>query len=437
MKKSLLEISFMGKLIKRIMIKWLSSSIRKSLLDFRYFHLAIFLKRPPKAHVFLALNDPHSLILIQILPYLIKHFDIEFELHLISESLSDDTLDPKKWRHWSLHDANMLAKHLQLNAIDKLPDQQSLITGQQLWQIQRRTLKDACDIFCQTWYGEFTEHFQSSTPVINSQFKNQSSLISMGHFLPSTIFYCGEWFLGVERLEHFKNKLVQLQLQKSVSAVFGKISSLRMNNFTVVEKDKNKVAFADKAPIIAYISLRSPYSYLGFMQVLKMSKHYNIPLILKPVLPLMMRNLPVSKNKMRYIFLDSIREAKLKKIPFDKFLDPLGQGVINCYQLFSYAQQQNKAEAFMEKMFTAVYVNGIDLTSVNNLQDFCKQLDFDYQVALAFDQNNPWKEWSDKNLSELESLDLWGVPCFVYENTKVWGQDRLWQIEQSINKALN
>lgn len=437
MKQSFLEKYFLGKLIKVLLIKWLSSSIRKTLLDFRYFYLANFVNNPPKAKVFLALNDPHSLILIQILPELVTHFNIEFELHLISENLPDDVLYPKKWRQWSLNDANMLAQHFHLNTIDKLPEQKALITGQQLWQIQRRSLKDACNIFCQTWYGEFSEHFQSSTPVINSQFRNQDTLLAMGHFLPSTIFFCGEWFLGVERLEHLKNKLVQLKLQRSSSVLFTKISSLKIKNYIATPKDKNSANLINKSPLVIYLSLRSPYSYLGFMQALKMSQHYNIPLLIKPVLPLMMRNLSVSKNKMRYIFLDSIREAKLKKIPFDKFLDPLGQGVINCYQLFAYAQQQDKAKAYMEKMYIAVYVKGIDLTLINNLQNLCKELDLDYQAALMFDQQNPWQVWSENNLSELDALGFWGVPCFTYENIKVWGQDRLWQVERAICKALH
>jgi len=436
MKQSFLGKSLVGKLIKRLIIKWLRSSIRKKLLDFRYFYLANFFNSPAKAKVFLALNDPHSLILIQLLPELAKQFTIEFELYLISESLPEDVVSPKKWRQWSLNDANTLAQHFNLSSIDKLPDQKSLITGQQLWQIQRRSLEDARDIFCQTWYGEFLEHFQSSTPVINSQFKNQDMLLAMGHFLPSTIFFCGEWFLGVERLEHFSNKLAKFKLQQNSSAIIDEISSLKINTVSHIEKNKNRTDIVNRTPLIMYMSLRSPYSYLGFIQTLNICKHYQIPLVLKPVLPLMMRNLSVSKNKMQYIFLDSVREAELKKIPFNKFFDPLGQGVINCYQLFAFAQQQDKAQIYMETMFRAVYVEGIDLTSVNNLKRLCQQLDLDYQAALDFNQLNPWQEWAEINVAELEKLDFWGVPCFVYGNTKVWGQDRLWQIEQAILKGI-
>ena len=33
-------------------------------------------------------------------------------------------------------------------------------------------------------------------------------------------------------------------------------------------------------------------------------------------------------------------------------------------------------------------------------------------------------------------MGYWGVPCFVYEDSNCWGQDRLWQIEQAISNSI-
>ncbi len=436
MKPQFAETSFIHKNIKKLMIAWLKSDWRKYLLDFRYFYLADFFNKKPKAQIFLALNDPHSLILIQILPDLVQRFHIDFELCLISESLSRDISDPQNWRRWALQDANLLASQYHLKAIEKLPEQRSLITGQQLWQIQRHSLQDACDIFCKTWYGGFTEHFQSSTPVINSQFKNQDILLAKGHYLPSTILFCGEWYLGLDRIDYFEEKLINFNLAKSKNMICGQKNRLK---FYLQTSDLN---LDHQSPITVYLSLRSPYSYLGFKQVQQLSKHYGVPLIIKPVLPLVMRDFNVSKNKMRYIFLDSIREAKALNIPFGNFADPIGQGVINCYQLFAYAEQKDKTEVFMAAMFDAVYVEGINLTIRKNVEKICQQLELDYQQAIDFDQQKStqnkdeqqqkWRSWADQNLIELNAMDFWGVPCFVYKNVKVWGQDRLWLIENEI-----
>jgi len=434
MKRSFKQANFLGKNIKKLIIAWLKSDFRQKLLDFRYFYLMRFFSQKCKTPVFLALSDPQSLILIQVLAQLEKRYDIEFELNLISGMLSADVLEPQQWRQWSLADANVLAVHYQLKTITEYPQQKDLVTGQQLWQIQRRTLEDACNIFCKTWYGGFSEHFPASTPVINSQFKNQYTLSSKGHYLAGTILFCGEWFLGIDRLEHFERKLIKLGLsQKEKSDVCYPKPKLQ---FLPAIKNKNQLEKSinsdSSTAITAYISLRSPYSYLGFTQVKQLAEHYQVELIIKPILPLVMRDYPISTDKMRYIFLDTIREAKLLNIPFEDFEDPLGQGVINCYQLFAYAQQQNKADSFMEKTYRAIYVEGIDLTKLNNLQKLCQQLDLDFQAALAFDLKHPWQQWAQQNLTELEKLDFWGVPCFVFQDVKVWGQDRLWQIEKAM-----
>lgn len=38
----------------------------------------------------------------------------------------------------------------------------------------------------------------------------------------------------------------------------------------------------------------------------------------------------------------------------------------------------------------------------------------------------------EKNLAELKSWDLWGVPSFQYGDQQWWGQDRFRSIEDAI-----
>ena len=42
------------------------------------------------------------------------------------------------------------------------------------------------------------------------------------------------------------------------------------------------------------------------------------------------------------------------------------------------------------------------------------------------------KYWAQHNLLALYNHDKWGVPSFTYENTTVFGQDRLLQIQDAI-----
>lgn len=150
---------------------------------------------------------------------------------------------------------------------------------------------------------------------------------------------------------------------------------------------------------------------------------------------MVMRGLPVPLNKMIYLFTDTVREAKKYHIPYGNLCDPLGQGVINCYQLFAYAKEQEKEFAFMAAIFEAINVHAKPLTSIAVLKDICKSIDMDYEQAVAYNKEADWNIWADQNSQALTELGFWGVPCFKFAETAVWGQDRLWCIEQAILSA--
>ena len=42
---------------------------------------------------------------------------------------------------------------------------------------------------------------------------------------------------------------------------------------------------------------------------------------------------------------------------------------------------------------------------------------------------------AEANRAEMVGLGLWGVPCFRVGDTAVWGQDRLWVIEEALRAA--
>lgn len=98
-------------------------------------------------------------------------------------------------------------------------------------------------------------------------------------------------------------------------------------------KQSNKHVSDKSTPITLYFSLRSPYSHLTLMNAQELAQHYNVPLELKPVLPMLMRGLSVPKNKTSYIFMDTVRESKKLGIPYSNVADPLGKGVENGYAI--------------------------------------------------------------------------------------------------------
>lgn len=410
-------------------VKLIRSNKRAWLLKLRYFTLPNWFRKTPVAEVYLALNDPHSFMLIQVLPELEQRFNITFKLFLVYESVPGVTIDPKLMRAWAIKDANFIAEQYQLKKITQEPSQESLFTGQQMWQLRPKTLANAWQLFQQTWFNDFEEHYRASTPVINYQIKNLMRLVKQGHYLPASIFIAGQWFVGIDRLEHLESRLANFGLANDDGP-----SKYQKNHLLFAELPKQALqddnSNADVLDV--FVSLRSPYSYIGLLQAEKLGQHYNIPLQIKPLLPMVMRGLTIAENKLSYVVFDASREAKKLNIPFTGIVDPLGQGIFNVFQIFSYAEQQNKELAFIKSAFKAIYVDAVDLSQNSAIELLCKQHQINYEEALKYNSEHDWQQWSDANQSTVDSLGLWGAPCFRFQNTACWGQDRLAQIEQSI-----
>jgi 2-hydroxychromene-2-carboxylate isomerase len=399
------------------------------LLKLRYFTVPNWFKKTPTAEVYLALNDPYSFMLIQVLPDLEKRFNIKFKLFLVYESVPGVTIDPKLMRAWAIKDANYIADQYQLKKITQQPTQESLFTGQQMWQLRPKTLANAWKLFQQTWFNEFEDYYHASTPVINYQIKNLMRLVKLGHYLPSSIFIAGKWFVGIDRLDHLEKCLTDFDLSKDDRSHVYQKNKLVFADRSITEAGSNN---NDADILEVFISLRSPYSYIGLLQAEKLSIHYQIPLKIKPILPLLMRGLTTTENKQRYAVFDASREANKLEVPFTGITDPLGQGIINAFQVFAYAELHKKELGFIKSAFNAIYVDGLDLSHKSVVASLCKQHDLDYEKALAYNNDHDWQQWSDCNQVTLDSMGLWGAPCFRFKETTCWGQDRLALIEQAI-----
>lgn len=202
--------------------------------------------------------------------------------------------------------------------------------------------------------------------------------------------------------------------------------------------DKNNLQLYDnkgaavESNIEAFISLNSPFAYLGLVQAKKLSDKYHVPLTIKPLVPISMRGIVIPEYKKRYMLLDAAREAKKLNIAFKGYVNPLNQGVINTYKLFLFAEKENKSYEFIEAAFEAIYVIAIDLSIEQNIKKICVQVGIDYDDAIEYAKENDWQQWSDNNHLILNDMGLWGVPCFRYKEVSCWGQDRLVQIEDAI-----
>jgi 2-hydroxychromene-2-carboxylate isomerase len=415
---------------------WLRSQCRVFFLSCKYLYWPSLFADKPIVEVYLALNDPHSFMLVQVLEDLERRFNIKLKLFLIYETVPGVTIDPKLMRNWALKDANYIAQQYNLKSIEQYPSTKALVTGQQIWQLSPKTVEHAVMIFNQTWFDQFDFYYNTSTPLINFQIKNLQRLVGKGHYLPATLFFAGDWFVGIDRLIHLEERLTKLGLNTAEESHKYTESLLvnpsHIDNIIIPKPPNNETSPSCEV----FVSLRSPYSYLGFEKAKSLALKYHVPLVIKPILPMVMRGLNMPINKARYIYTDAHREAKLAKIPFHTFNDPIGKGIVNCYEIFSYAEYKGKAVEFISAAFEAIYVKNIDVTQHHVIKLICQSIDLDYTEALAYAKEHDWQQWSDVNQADLEQLGFWGVPCFKYKETYCWGQDRLVQIENAMKSHL-
>ena len=418
------ELAIFSKTVRWIRLAWLKSQLRKKLLLLRHGVFVLCRNKAPAVDVYLALNDPYSFILVQVLPELSSRYHIRFKIYMVNDQPSGIVENPGLWQQWTLKDAKVTANHYQLISPESYPPREHIVSGQQLWQLTAKSVDDALMIFKQVWQNEITEEFPSSTPVINHLIRNQERQIVKGHYLPATIYFLGEWYWGIDRLSYFEQSLLEHNLNIDSTSVFYDKEQLKLSADTQRETQ-------DKA-IEVYLSICNPYSYVGLKKVEKISQSYQVPLVLKPILPGAMRGRPTLQLKLWNDITDSLREAQKYQIPFNSYVTPSFDSILTVYALFTFAQSKNLAQAYLGHVFDAIYRDNLDISSAENLKLVCNKSGIDYQEAKQYSTEYDWQSWVDQHHQEMEQMGFFSSPSFRYGDIEVWGQDKLWLIEQAI-----
>ena len=192
------------------------------------------------------------------------------------------------------------------------------------------------------------------------------------------------------------------------------------------------VVLSKREPIEFFFSLRSPYSAIVAPRVFELGRLTGAPVRLRFVLPMVMRGLAVPRNKRMYISLDAAREAHLRGQPFGRLNDPVGKPTERGLALIPFAQDAGKGQALVLSFMRLVWSQGVDAGSDRGLRRIVEEAGLvwaDAQRALA---QQAWRATAEANRQELLSLGLWGVPSFRVGALAVWGQDRLWAVQEAL-----
>ena len=411
-------------------------------------------KRHRQAHlvtVYLCINDGYSYLLLQVLADFQKRFNITFDFRCVLNKQSDMYPAPNLWHKNAFNDGHYLANLYGLDFPDTPPTHSEKITRQacaQLlhWELQPGFLENAQVLFKQYWQGNHAQLTKLMDPAIANHVEcyqhhllnNETQLKENGHYLSAMLHYGGEWYWGLDRLQYLERRLNDLAVNTTASQVLFNLGQ----KYFCKHMTPHAVFIAQKmtaqtSPIELFWSIRSPYSYIALVRARQLAEYYQVPLVVKPVLPMVMRRMQVPTNKKSYIPLDTKREAGQCGIKFGKIADPLGAGVERCYALFDYAKTQGKGHEYLESYAQGVWSEGIRSDTEKGLKKIVQRAGLNWQEAKALVNNQEWRHWAQDNLAQLYGNDQWGVPSFKYADDYWFGQDRMDALEKSIVKRFS
>ncbi|MFT5788271.1 MAG: 2-hydroxychromene-2-carboxylate isomerase [Shewanella sp.] len=406
------------------------------------------LRQPHSLKVFIKIDDPYSYLLLQALADFIPRYaslmPLKITFHPLISVQDNAFPEPALWQRNAISDSQYLAKlyffdspntDIEHHQSDKVAATKKLLScGADMKSIDRLIA-----IFDEFWQPQ-TDSKSNTTAAFNAQesttlSSNSALMKTLGHYQTGTLHYAGEWYWGVDRLAYLEQRLITLN-KLPVQPMFTKtrlkldsISSFKQTGPLKNIKNKPK----ENQRLTLYFSIRSPYSHLGLEQAVLLANKYQIPLTVKPILPMVMRGLAVPNAKKMYIFHDSKREARRLNIDYGKVADPLGLGVERCYALFEYAEAQGKGTEYLLNYSRAVNSEGLHSDTDRGLKAIVERTGLEWLHAQTLLKQSSWRQWAQQNLDEMMQLGLWGVPSFCYQDSKqqlsVWGQDRLARIE--------
>lgn len=346
----------------------------------------------PTVHFFYQPDDPYSPLLASCLPALQARYALDVVMHPVPPPDAAAAPELALLQAWSARDATRLASSLKI-------DTSALATP----------------------------------PAASAEQLARGAALrkQMGHYLGATLYFEGEWYWGTDRLHYLEQRLTEagLRIDATSPATMFPPRALQLK----------PVGKPTKAPPVIhfYCSLRSPYTYLAAKQVRQLAEHYGAELQLRFVLPMVMRGLPVPWPKRLYILRDAKREADRLGIPFGKVVDPVGKPVEDGLALLHASIAQGKGSALLESFLESVFANGVDTSSAFGLEGIGQRAGLTPKDMAAALKEDAWRAVAEANRADMLARGIWGVPSFrVNDMPVLWGQDRLWMLEEDLLAAL-
>lgn len=390
---------------------------------------------PHVVEYFHQLDDPYSHLTAQVLATFAARYDVVLKPHLIRAAGGKNQPELQKLAAWARRDAELIAPYYGLEFPSEAATQPSL--GNQSGAAN--TLNDLpselfveklCDVSHSLWTGTSSGLTENANidPLLE---QGSARLSELGHYSGATFFYAGEWYWGVDRLFYLEQRLRDLGACEQPDLPF------------ICPRPEIDVSDIDASHLTLdfYPSLNSPYTAIIYDRTIALKNECGIQFNHKPVLPMIMRGVPATRNKGMYIMFDTRREGEHLGVSFGPVMTPIGDPTRLVYSLLPWAMKQRKDEALMSSMLNHAFAQGVSLHSEKGMKRAIEAAGLDWNEASKHLGNDDWKPMVEQHQREMvEGMGLWGVPSFQLSgpdgepDLAVWGQDRLWLIAAEIRR---
>ncbi len=384
---------------------------------------------PSRLELYLEIGDPWSYLAAQAASRLAAAYPVELAVHVVTPPASDVDPAPALRAGHAVRDAQQLAAYWDVDFPGTREADSGMVRDVGSALVVERPAADqlraALELTGAMWAGDrgkltsllgtwgAAAHL-SVPPILNTAY---AELRKAGHYQGGMLSYGGEWYWGIDRLPHLEEALAR-DLGRDVIGVVRPRPEAARGPAKLSEK-----------PLACelWFSFRSPYSYLALEQIEALLAPHGVPLVLRPMAPMVARGLPVPQVKRLYIVRDAKREADRLGIPFGELCDPLGPGVDNCLAIVHRLLQRSPAAAlpFARSAMRGIWAEARDVSAYVDLRAVVERAGVSWAEARAALDDPEAAQAAQANAADLAVIGLWGVPSFRVGDFVAWGQDRL------------
>jgi 2-hydroxychromene-2-carboxylate isomerase len=389
-------------------------------------------------------EDAYSQLAVQLLPELARRYDVDIVCHLARGPSGKNAPEPALLLDLARSDAAAIAPHYGL----QFPDH-TVAPEDDMVRKSRRILANAPfeklieripavgnALFCgdADRLAELAGQWGEASPEATTQVLDQGSArrTELGHYSGAMFFYGGEWYWGVDRFYHLEKRLAALGVRQPDQQMIAPRPEIEHGPKT----DNGTLTLE------FYPSLRSPYTSVIFDATLALARKTGINLAVRPVLPMVMRGVPATRQKGQYIMSDAAREADALGLSWGNIYDPIGNPVRRAYSLYPWAVTQGAGNELLGNFLNAAFREGINTNSKRGLRLVVESAGLSWAQAQTQLADPGWEALIESNRLAMYEFGCWGVPSYrllgaagetVFAS---WGQDRLWLVAREIQRVI-